>query len=915
MLFGNKEIKKGQLFNFENIEKKTSIKSAVSGNDYAVILSGGNETRFRNDCAAFYSALKAIYGYTDDRIFVLVGDGSNYGSVVNDYAATLSNISTVFTTLGSKITSNDRLVVFAMDHGGQNSGNNVFMCLQNNELLPDFILADEINKINASSITVIIGSCNSGGFTDNLSKDKRTIATACKYDESSYSTADNLYDEFNYHFISAILGKTPSGSLVNGDENGDGKVSLREAFYYAKGHDATKEAPQYNSRPALLGKTTTLNSNNATTNAPSAITYNLDFNYNGGDRSLCNPFKVNPELFHYAWDVSHGSPKVHQQYQLAYMEAIANDFTDIKGEGIFIGFKFFGGHKYSILLSGDDTYEGTIPGGYANTVFLAAKAANGLNIAAYSDCDKEKTPACTSSKTLYDSFGPDGVIPNRLANVSSDQIYFNPDEKFDQLWLYAYQRSIPATGAVYLSNSAITDYGVSVPETDEAKVYTPGTTPNMVCCNQELPAAGGTPSKTIGTNISGSFQWSASNDNVSWSIISGATGKDYQIGSIVPPKYYKRMTTDGSYESNIITISKAAPIPLPNVICTPGRQIGCNSTNWQISHGDPIYGSDTNIGSIVKLKWGFEPNLINPYRTSDGIFTSYNFKKGKQYIISFYIYTTSYQSCENALLVKAVSGLNIHPGDNKVVNTTADKSEQIFSGNGEDNKWTKMTLTYTPNDDYEKIWIYPSQKWSCYSGTNWKYAIGKFAIMIDVNTIGPLIFTQSTSEEGKNIATSGNVTLNSGINVSFIADETISLKPEFNTKPGTYFSAKIADIYTECYNSNEIIYKSSDFPPYSEFEHFTPSSKTSTIDTENKKGTVEILVYPNPNNGEFIVELSGVSNIITIELVDLSGRILFRKDNINKKSTDVNISYMPSGTYFIKVITKDSSYMKHIIKT
>jgi hypothetical protein len=64
---------------------------------------------------------------------------------------------------------------------------------------------------------------------------------------------DNLYSEFTYHWISAVAGETPEGIIINADSNGDGFISMSEAFHYAENHDTRPETPQYKSTPLSLG--------------------------------------------------------------------------------------------------------------------------------------------------------------------------------------------------------------------------------------------------------------------------------------------------------------------------------------------------------------------------------------------------------------------------------------------------------------------------------------------------------------------------------------------------------------------------------------------------------------------------------------------------------------------------------------
>lgn len=290
-------------FNLSNV--RNFVKS--SPHDYAVIISGGmnlenNHERYWNDCSAIYSTLVNVYGYLKDHIYVLISDGKSldldrhlnngtYASSPQDldgdgkgdinYAATRANISTVFDLLGDKLTSDDNLFIFTTDHGGF-YGSNAFMCLWNNEILKDEDFSKELNKVKAGKINICMGQCNSGGFIDDLQGDNTVIATACREDQSSYAMSNMLYDEFVFYWISAVKGKTPMGSVIDADQNNDGKISMNEAFLFASQKDTKPETPQYSSIPNELGDklylaqsftTTDMNIVGKTVNCDSAMYY------------------------------------------------------------------------------------------------------------------------------------------------------------------------------------------------------------------------------------------------------------------------------------------------------------------------------------------------------------------------------------------------------------------------------------------------------------------------------------------------------------------------------------------------------------------------------------------------------------------------------------------------------------------
>jgi hypothetical protein len=77
-------------------------------------------------------------------------------------------------------------------------------------------------------------------------KSKRVIMSAAGEYEPSYAMGPTYtYDEFSYYFTSAINWAKPDGTTVNADANGDKKVSMVEAFNYARTKDTASETPQY----------------------------------------------------------------------------------------------------------------------------------------------------------------------------------------------------------------------------------------------------------------------------------------------------------------------------------------------------------------------------------------------------------------------------------------------------------------------------------------------------------------------------------------------------------------------------------------------------------------------------------------------------------------------------------------------
>ena len=75
------------------------------------------------------------------------------------------------------------------------------------------------------------------------------------------------------------------------------------------------------------------------------------------------------------------------------------------------------------------------------------------------------------------------------------------------------------------------------------------------------------------------------------------------------------------------------------------------------------------------------------------------------------------------------------------------------------------------------------------------------------------------------------------------------------------------------------------------------------------------LVYPNPANGQLIVELSATNQLAEISIVDMAGRVLFISSDLLFATTKiaVNTSQYTKGLYFVQYKTKEGIACKKIV--
>ena len=91
--------------------------------------------------------------------------------------------------------------------------------------------------------------CFSGGLIRDIGAGRNNMVIMSAAGEYEPSEAmppyPYNYDEFSYHFTCAINGANPKGKKVNADTNKDKKISMVEAFNYARSKDTRSETPLY----------------------------------------------------------------------------------------------------------------------------------------------------------------------------------------------------------------------------------------------------------------------------------------------------------------------------------------------------------------------------------------------------------------------------------------------------------------------------------------------------------------------------------------------------------------------------------------------------------------------------------------------------------------------------------------------
>lgn len=84
----------------------------------------------------------------------------------------------------------------------------------------------------------------------------------------------------------------------------------------------------------------------------------------------------------------------------------------------------------------------------------------------------------------------------------------------------------------------------------------------------------------------------------------------------------------------------------------------------------------------------------------------------------------------------------------------------------------------------------------------------------------------------------------------------------------------------------------------------------------NENGTTLLEVYPNPSNGNFTIKTNEVSQNAVVQLIDLTGKVLYTKNLVaGRQSIAIDATYLPQATYIIRFQTDKTVHTGRILIT
>lgn len=249
--------------------------------------------------------------------------------------------------------------------------------------------------------------------------------------------------------------------------------------------------------------------------------------------------------------------------------------------------------------------------------------------------------------------------------------------------------------------------------------------------------------------------------------------------------------------------------------------------------------------------------------------------------------------------------------------------------NGDAHEYTYV-LTYeikNSNITLSNLELYPNIKNSVGNINQYKKKITFNNTLFNGNLIEgcQLNGNNYTCKAWEDININGNIDIANGFKVDFIAGNTINVNPEAILSPELTLEIKpILDFSNPMAESNEEFVKNfcqNTSQNSASYQANEGSFKVvAAMEEEKNKKQNELAynwdfnLYPNPATHSTTVLIDQMANSnFVVQLVDVTGKILFNETNNNQKSTNLDISNFKKGMYFVSVYSNGSSKTKQLV--
>ena len=340
-------------------------------------------------------------------------------------------------------------------------------------------------------------------------------------------------------------------------------------------------------------------------------------------------------------------------------------------------------------------------------------------------------------------------------------------------------------------------------------------------------------------------------------------------------------------------------------------QDNCVNTSWKVSHGTPEVCVDESTNNHYIHLWSGDWSG-NGDIEGEGIFYECKFYKCDNYALSVRLRSKGTINKVYFYMVRGLipkeKGSSLFAPESSYYDIPGNyESIQLIDviNNFSSSVWVEHAIPkFAPIDNGMQLWIFTEDS---KIGTPDLLYIDDVTGGISGSTAtcsGSETFTQAALPayaQAATITASNAAMVNSGQFVDFRAGQSITLKPGFQAKTGSTFSARIIP----CVQSNNCT------GPVPRTASFLTKSEGALEDREAEYNG--LLVFPSPTSGLVTVDSYTGSTLRTIQVFDIDGRIVSTVKTPGNRA-QIDLSNNPSGLYLLKMIYDNRTIERKVIK-
>lgn len=334
------------------------------------------------------------------------------------------------------------------------------------------------------------------------------------------------------------------------------------------------------------------------------------------------------------------------------------------------------------------------------------------------------------------------------------------------------------------------------------------------------------------------------------------------------------------------------------------------TADWGATHGTPNY-SPTEINMWAQY--------YSYYNGGEGVFRIVDLPENRSYFVSISIsgFNNPHSIPESFYVYLANDPIPANCSGSGCPIPTLSNSRLLYTyvGNTFSDKVLRLGFSTQPGESWKYLVIYPKAKEYAEEQVTMQInCLGVFSTCggPDVTFCNGLlptgIITDNSITMGSSICSGNPVYSNVNVNTNMIASEFIDLKPQttISVTSGTTFTMEVST----CTSSINFVAANTINSELA--DAISPCDIARPMNAQYKLQVKDLTVFPNPCNGKFNLSVSG--NLLGSNAVVINpyGRLI-RKFKIEKTLTEVDLSEVSRGMYFLQISGKGAMSTEKVI--